>query len=230
MTLTVVTPTGDRPEALARCQYYLERQTIQPDQWLVIDDGIEPYQPKHPALTYLRLDHDSSKHTLARNIHVATSYMGTDHIIIMEDDDWYHSTYLQNIVAGLSSFELYGEGWAWYYNIEHRLVMNNMNDKHASFCQTGFRRSMVKLLGAVTTKESWDVDLRFWRAVGDGCKQVAQNKQPWCIGIKGMPGRRGTTSGWQENNRHYQPDKKWTKLRELIGKEDAAYYERIYDA
>ena len=39
--ITVITPTGDRWKALKRCKFYMERQTIKPDQWLITDDGKE---------------------------------------------------------------------------------------------------------------------------------------------------------------------------------------------
>ena len=37
MKLTAVTATWQRPEAMALCRKYVERQSRQPDQWLILD-------------------------------------------------------------------------------------------------------------------------------------------------------------------------------------------------
>jgi len=42
--ITAITPTGDRPLALALCQQWMDAQTVRPDQWIVVDDGKIPYK------------------------------------------------------------------------------------------------------------------------------------------------------------------------------------------
>ena len=37
--ITVITCTGDRPEAFKLCRTWMSRQTRKPDQWIVVDDG-----------------------------------------------------------------------------------------------------------------------------------------------------------------------------------------------
>ena len=37
--LYVITPTGDRPDTFSMCVEYVNRQTVKPDMWLVVDDG-----------------------------------------------------------------------------------------------------------------------------------------------------------------------------------------------
>ena len=39
---TIITPTGDRPDAFELCCKYVQRQTIKPVEWIVIDDGETP--------------------------------------------------------------------------------------------------------------------------------------------------------------------------------------------
>ena len=230
MSLTVLTPTGDRPEALERCKWYLKKQTVQPDQWLVVDDGLTLYRPEHPALTYITMPPEPNKHTLARNVAAAIPHIKGDNIVIMEDDDWYGPDYLAHMVNGLDDYDLYGEGNAWYYNIQFSCYLNNANNTHASFCQTGFRRSMLKLLSAVTVRQTWDIDLRFWRAAGSTKKVYMQDKQPWVVGIKGVPGRRGTTIGWTATSNSYIQDTKHKKLRSLIDNDSAEYYIKLAEA
>src|SRR5687768_6841694 len=40
--ITVITPTADRPAAWPLAERWMARQTVQPDQWIVADDGIAP--------------------------------------------------------------------------------------------------------------------------------------------------------------------------------------------
>lgn len=51
--ITAITPTGDRPLAFVLCQIWMMRQTVQPDQWIVIDDGSKP-MPQIIQMQYIK--------------------------------------------------------------------------------------------------------------------------------------------------------------------------------
>ena len=52
-TITLITPTGDRPLAFALCQNWMRKQTVLPFQWVVVDDGKIPMKPYVP-MEYVR--------------------------------------------------------------------------------------------------------------------------------------------------------------------------------
>ena len=42
--ITIITPTGDRPLASGLLRdYWMKNQTIKPDQWIIVDDGINTF-------------------------------------------------------------------------------------------------------------------------------------------------------------------------------------------
>ena len=53
-TLTVVTTNAIRPSCLKLLELWLSRQTRQPDQWLLIDDGKRHHQPQLSCEVHLR--------------------------------------------------------------------------------------------------------------------------------------------------------------------------------
>lgn len=42
MTVTVITPTGDRHAAFNRCVQWVTSQTVPVTQWIIVDDGEIP--------------------------------------------------------------------------------------------------------------------------------------------------------------------------------------------
>ena len=42
MSITVITPTADQPIGMRLLEKYMARQTVQPDEWIVADDGEVP--------------------------------------------------------------------------------------------------------------------------------------------------------------------------------------------
>ena len=95
MKVCCLTCTGDRPLALSRAKYYIQRSRYPVEgtvEWVVVDDGITPYNPGE--CTYLRRSPDGPN-SLGRNllyglIYIANSLLIPDYVIIHEDDDWYH--------------------------------------------------------------------------------------------------------------------------------------------
>jgi len=90
--ITVITPTGDRRIALQRCLFYLERQTVKPDQWLVVDDG--GTKSACDLKTDLSIEVVERKFTANKaksftgNLLAIVERVKHEHIIVMEDDDW----------------------------------------------------------------------------------------------------------------------------------------------
>ena len=108
--ITVITPTGDRPEALALLRRWLQHQTRQPDQWIIVDDGKTPVNPKHfPTATVIRREPQAGEgHTLSLNLTLALPQVQGEKVVIMEDDDFYGRDYLQTMADCLDEYELVG--------------------------------------------------------------------------------------------------------------------------
>ena len=126
----------------------------------------------------------------------------------------------------LVDVDMAGEAMARYYKVDTRqwLIINNTN--RASFCQTVIRsRRLDAIYTACQKKTSSFIDGRLWEK--DIKKKLFADKA-YCVGIKGMPGRKGIGIG-HRNNVKYQPDTNLVKLKEWIGnEEDTDFYSQFF--
>jgi glycosyltransferase involved in cell wall biosynthesis len=225
---TVITPTGDRPEAFSLCIKYLLRQTCQPKEWIIVDDGKSPMLPPLdiPYVHYIRRERQAGEpaHTLRPQMVEALKYVSTDKVIIMEDDDWYDPEYCETLVAVLDKAVLAGQGEGVYYHIPNRSYFLCKNKDRASRCQTSFRSSFIPtVLRVCQSSSSPFLDLNVW-TVKNTSKLLLTDFRPLCVGMKGLPGRRGLTMGWTRPN-SFKPDLNGSVLKGYIG-EDIENYRR----
>ncbi len=229
MKLALLTPTGDRPEAFALCQRWIERQTRWPDAWFVTDDGVTETiaDPVIPHIAVNRLfPWDKPGTSQHRNMLVLLDIAeasDADAFVIVEDDDFYGPGYLAACEHHLRNHELIGEKPARYYNVKTRHWRIFQNNAHASLCQTAFRRSMIQPLRDVVASGQW-IDMTFWpKYFNRGLLWEGYN----VVGIKGMPGRGGVSNAHRETAKwgHYDAD--LSKLREWIGKDAEVYSQYV---
>jgi len=190
--LTLITPTGDRPESFRRCERMIGRQRYTgPVQWIVIDDGREPTKTTAGQL-YLR-ERPRRGHTLCRNLRAALPHIRGEKILVVEDDDWYSADYLSTMAGRLERADLVGETGAKYYYVRSGMWRHNhQSETHASLCRTGFTRAVLPTLARVIQGRTHpSVDLRLWR-------RWTGSRFTWtdpdgvcalCVGIKQLPGR-----------------------------------------
>jgi hypothetical protein len=222
MKLSVITMTGDRPEAFALCERWMKRQTIAPDEWIVVDDGKTP-----TACTmgqrYLRRDPKPSDppNTLTLNLMHALDAATGDAIVIVEDDDWYAPDYLEWMLDELQRLDVAGEGNALYYHVGVRRWREFEHDGHASLCSTGFRRSVLQQVRRLAQTPDPFIDTRIWKL--RGMRKRVSTTARRVIGIKGMPGRTGTGVGHRPTGDQWNDDPDLMKLRSLIGADADAY-------
>lgn len=224
--LTLLTVTGDRPQAFALCERWMARQTLKPDQWVVVDDGITPTActmgqdvirlpaPANPCgKTFARKFIDAIKANAIRG----------DVVAFIEDDDWYAAEHLETLTGQLGGLDIAGEAPALYYHVGARGYRQHANSNHASLCQTAIDRRLLPMLYQVAISSEAGIDLALWQAVSERRNVYApRNGRRTCIGIKGMPGRAGLGSGHQAGN-GYTPDADLNTLRGLIGDDAEAY-------
>lgn len=248
MKITLVTCTGDRPEAFALCEKYMARQTRQPDQWFVLDDGeqLTPIVPMSHAVGQKRVYNpewrgpSSLINKLKWLFLEHSEEIIGDVIFFIEDDDWYHPEYLERVMAefeGHTSFAnqnlmMYGEPYAYYVNVKHRWWLRHPNVRHASLCQTAIHKDALLSVQTILREQTnafFDVSL--WaRLLG---KKVLTcllgDNQPLVVGIKGMPGRKGYGVGHKDvRPKNSFEDPKLEKLDMLMSAEDAEIYRNFY--
>ena len=197
--ITAITPTGDRPLAFSLCQQWVKNQTVQPDQWLVIDDGKTPMTPFYP-MEYVRRKPTprDPRHTLHLNLKTAIPLIKGDKIIILEDDEYYAPRYIEEMSRRLDNHEIVGIIKAKYYHIITGGYLQVRNERHASLAQTAFKRSLLPELGRLVNTKQKYLDIEIWKQVrsrGGKLHLFDDSEKLLYVGIKGLPGRAGIGQG-----------------------------------
>jgi len=236
--ITLVTPTADQPLGIQFLEKYVARQTVQPDQWIIADDGVIP------AVTTMGQTHlvRPRAYEGARSLHMNFRAMMdqiTDHrddhaIIVMEHDDWYAPNHIERCVNGLQKHALYGSSKLHYFNVEHR-VWCVMQNKAPALHDTSFRASFIPevyhAIDEAYRRDTKDLDrciwLRQYRTLN--CGFTADVKRSM-VGIKGLPGRKGLGIGHfvEQNPRLWRHDPIMAKLSSWISHADAQGYADVY--
>ena len=224
--LTLITVTGNRPEAWALCQQFMLRQSYAgPVRWIVVDDGQTP-QP----MTFERANWNvevirpepfwqPGENTQSRNLLAALERVDEgERLVFIEDDDWYSPHWLTLVDAQLEKADLIGERLAFYYNLRLKQYQQLRNSSHASLCSTAIKGQAIPIFKEVCAANHKFIDLALWR------KPIPRRLfTSWeVIGIKGLPGRGGIGMG-HRSQPHFKPDPKGDVLRKMVG-EDADLY------
>jgi SAM-dependent methyltransferase len=221
---TVVTLTGDRPEPFALCRKWLLRQTVLPEQWIVVDDGRRPLRwSQYAGADYVRRM-PSPGHTIKLNMLQALERIRHDKCIIMEDDDWYAPDYCETMLPLLDQADLVGERSAYYFHHPTMQIVHAPSEHHAAFFKTAFTSSAYLQVRDICRRKRHQclIDVPLWEKF-QGSK-ILLEERPLAVGIKGLPGRPGTTSGWNRRRRGYRLDVRFRKLRSLIGDDVNDYF------
>jgi hypothetical protein len=211
----------------------MARQSRKPDQWIIVDDGKAPlgYETRwlsqrceiNDVQIVRRLPQSGDPaHTLSINLLAAFEHVSHDRIAFFEDDDWYGCEHLVTVDDGLMSCALFGYRGIVYYHVGRRSyrAMGGPASVHSSLCQTAMTRAALATLERICRADdrgvrgSGFVDLRLWREFA-GAKTLVDNPGS-VVGIKGLPGRPGLTSGWR-TMAGYTPDMSFRFLESLIG-------------
>lgn len=224
--LTLITPTGDRPEAFALCERWMTNQIIdEPIKWIVVDDGFEETKINYSGeieIQYERLP-PLKDNTQTRNLlHAMESVSLDDKVVVIEDDDYYGPNWLTTISEKLDTFDLAGEGHSIYWNVPHRRFTECKNTGHASLCSTGLTRSAIPFFIQLCKARKTGIDMTMWRQFG-GPKEVFISRN--VIGIKGLPGRKGLGAGHTEKFLRFA-DPEGKNLLHWIGKDAEVYINR----
>ena len=224
--ITCITCTGDRPEAFELLRRWIKEQTVQPDQWLVIDDGKVPLKNKERFEYIRREPKDGEGHTLNLNMKTVLPYVKGDIILIMEDDDWYGPEYISTMSDYLQNYNLVGEKFARYYHLPAMKYSRLKTGGHASLCQTGFTRKLLPLFEKCLEGNPY-IDARIWGLTNKSQSFLitdAEDKRKLHCSMKGLKGRKGIGSGHDPNSKYYSPDKELEYLIRWVGEASARIY------
>lgn len=231
---TILTPTGDRGAAFNACMRMVAGQTLQPVEWVVVDDGFIPLTEQVTLpdwVTYVRRAPlpDDPPHTLALNVLAGLSHITTDRVLIFEDDDWYAPLYAEHLLPYLESYQMVGLNLIRYYHLRGNAWKHGHPPAHTAFAQTGFQRghawdhlAAVCRTGFTEIRERGIVDRHWWHTF-EGSKLLINDHPCLHVGLKGGFGRPGLASGHQRREPDYIPDPDGAYLREAIGPETAFY-------
>ena len=223
MNVTIFTPTGDRPASLMRQKRYIQRSIIPKTwnvNWLVVDDGVVPFNPGD--CEYRRREPDGNS-SLERQVKFVGN-LDTDYVLIWEDDDWCSPHRIRNQIKLLhkSQKHLHGYSCGVYYHIPSQGYRKMQNGDHASFCETAmtavlWNRFVEIYLSTVGKKVFLDLELwGVFRQYG----VLTPNEPRVSLGLKGLPGRNGLGGGHTPEFA-YEKDPNLTYLLSVMSKKDA---------
>lgn len=225
--ITVITPTGDRPAGLRLLTHWMSRQTRQPDQWIIVDDGQEPLNfvdELPPYATYVRRERQDTDypHTLANQLLHALPLVEHDKIVIMEDDDWYRQDYLAFMYGALDTADLVGCNTIHYYHYTARAWKKGKPLLHTSLAQSGLRARALPHLAKICASQTplvrsnGLVDRFLWHTY-PGPSSLISEHEIINVGLKGTPGRPGIAEGHKTTDAGYMADAGRAKLLSLVG-------------
>ncbi len=234
MTVTALTCTSDRPEAIALLEKFMARQTVKPTEWIILDDGNVPVVPTM-GQRHIFCPECRGGTSMINKLKLAFTpgYITSDIVVIAEDDDYLAPTWIETCAKNLGDgrIDLFGEGRAVYYNVRDRWWFDHANMSHASLCSTAFTKRLYPLVHRLCSDPNPFIDDRLWKNASGNRKRLldplSHGGKRLVVGIKAMPGKVGYGSGHTREDRNAKQDPDGAKLRELIG-DDAALYEPFW--
>lgn len=216
--LSLITPTGGRPDAFQLLEGYIASQSYRGMvEWIVVDDGPKPTPCSQGQTVIRRKPYWTPQHgpSLVANLTAGLREARGEKILFIEDDECYLPFYLERMEEALDRHALVGQAPARYYNVKTRSYRVISNATHASLCQTAMRRELVQpFLDLLAALPSPFVDIPLWRSYGSAglsfsCADV--------VSIKGMPGRPGIGAGHRASGVSWIGDPDCVTLRSWIG-------------
>jgi hypothetical protein len=227
--LTLLTTTGNRPEAWKICQKLMARQTYKGQvRWLVVDDGeqeqkiefkpqngiwhLEIYRPE----PFWRPGQNTQSRNLLAGLDVVKPH---ESLVIIEDDDFYAADWLETVEQELKKAELVGESCARYYNVKKKMGLEMINKAHSSLCSTAMRGEAIETFRRICRPGIQFIDCLLWEQ--HSSKHIFSGHR--VVGIKGLPGRQGIGMGHDENFTGVR-DNDAKLLTDWVGQEAASFY------
>lgn len=217
--ISIITPTGGRPEAFRLCENFIQNQTVKPTEWIVVDDCL-PRTPCTMGQKYIRgpRNWEPDVNTQRFNLEAALKEVTGEILFLLEDDDYFAPNYIEVFLTYLKEAHIVGLSNSRYYNLKVPGWKIMQNYAHASLSQTAIRASLYpSLMKSINSGELY-FDVHLWRQVRDSeTPMLLLGNSSLGLGIKGMPGRGGIT-GYHRSKDFYL-DSDFTVLKKWVGRD-----------
>lgn len=243
----IVTATGHRPYSFTLCIKWVERWAAQYRDWYVVSDSEDTWDAlKNVRHTKVVASPPLKKepNSFRTNMLALLNAVPRDGIVVLiEDDDYYPTDYVSNILANLSKREylpdLFGFPVIPVYHTGLRLYRISKGHERAiltcylSQTVLGTAKAIDYAINTLLEMRPGEIDLdvRLWSAESllkvlpvplpvIDIKELASGS----VSIKGLPGRRGLGIGHNLRSSYNKKraDIHWVK--ELLGNDYAYYY------
>lgn len=230
--ITLITPTRNRSKAFGFLEDYISRQTYKGEiQWVVVNDGDEPYKYRlnQEVVIRSRADDNPATHSICYNYRAALPLVRGDKVLCIEDDDFYSPEYIQVMSDALNEHSLVGLAPALYYHVTARKWRNMKNQDHASLASTGFSRDVLPVFEQATKVPNMVyLDLWLWAHWRDTLQKPARllanpEKKPLQVGLKGLPWGVGGIGLGHDPQVGQRDTANYTKLKAWLGQDWERY-------
>lgn len=222
MALTLLTPTGSRPEAWELCKRWMRNQDYTGQvTWIIVDDGTAPQKmigfPEHWYILVVYPSPASGDTTL-RNIRQALEYVMDEdpRLVLIADDNYYGPRWLSQCDHALNKFNLAGEARNPRFDLERLMYRRGKNVSHADLWATALRGDAIGALRTLLDAYEWYLDEDLWY-VYTGNKLLTEGEH--VVLMNGLPGRKRAGAG----DASLTEVADVSTLRRLVG-EDVAHY------
>lgn len=228
--ISLITPTGDRPESFALLVRWVNRfwKPTEVLEWVVVDDGVVPTDTSDATVPVVHIRPSRmAGPSVARNYLAGLRAASGDVLVYLEDDEWYHRDYLAVVVSTFLSEPVDMVGiapWrAWYLRERRYRDPPLQGILSATTSRTSVRRGPaldchVEILKAERADKAGET--RLW---GTGYLSRNVQERPYlCVSLKDVPGRPKPERYNEEVGQVPDPDA--MKLIQWIGAEDTNAY------
>jgi hypothetical protein len=207
--IALITPTGGRQRQFELCAKWMLSQDYKGEVLWVIVDDVVPIT-SHIVQKSFRENWVIEKvfpepkwrpgqNTQARNLQAGLDVVkdygeAISAVFIIEDDDYYTSTYLTQMLLRLHGYLACGEVRTIYVNVKTFLLRKYRNTQHSSLFQTAFVPDLIPIFEDCLIQQKTFIDIIFWRRL-ETQKNLFISEKPLSIGIKGLDGRPGIGQG-----------------------------------
>lgn len=228
--VSLITPTGARPEAFRLCEQWVSKFQghWQLKEWLVVDD----YPTIRTRLTKAQVRIKAPKewtpeiNTQRYNMDALLERITGEYIFIIEDDEYYAPNYIEEMLKLLDFADVVGLANSKYYHLKVPGFKYMGNFEHASLCQTAITKKALPFLYRAVHSGRYYFDIELWKlAKQEKLKTLLLSNTNLSIGIKGMPGRAGLGSGHERVG--YRADDEYKIFKEWLGKDWEFYKEYL---
>lgn len=217
MKIGVIIPDrSDRPKFLKNCLRMIEAQTIKPDIIELVD-----FPPKWTDKPDITLRYRTGYNTL-RN-------QGLDCILLMENDDYYSPTYIEEMVQAWISHgkpEIFGQRYTIYYNLKLRAYFQFDHFSRSSAMNTLIKPDLN--FKWCDDKEPYTDSWIWTRCRLNGITYAPEKIN--CIGIKHGDGMTGGKFHIDKLHRYERgPDPNFEFLKNNMDPESYKFYTEYYE-